>query len=143
MVYNSLIPKDIEKAKNYLDQIISRGSKFELKKIVNYRTALQNRALHKFFGIIADRLNDLGHECIVQRLDDLVGMPYTTNLVKENVWKVVQIDLFDIESTTKINTEQINQIADVIIKFYAEKGIIVDFPRKELKELKELENNQK
>ena len=40
--------------------------------------------------------------------------------------------LFDIESTKNINTIQINEIVDVISKFFGERGVIIEFPSVEM-----------
>ena len=39
--------------------------------------------------------------------------------------------MFDIESTKDINTKQMNEIIDVIDKFFAERGVYVQFPDKD------------
>ena len=51
--------------------------------------------------------------------------------------------LFGIKSTTKINTDKINKIADVVSKFFAERGVYVEFPTKDLMISAELEKEQK
>ena len=61
----------------------------------------------------------------------VLEMRYTPDLVKNHIWRPIQETLFDIKSTTKINTEQINEIMDVLIKFFAERGIVLEFPNKE------------
>ncbi|MBL4703470.1 MAG: hypothetical protein JKY54_03055, partial [Flavobacteriales bacterium] len=48
--------------------------------------------------------------------------------VKEFIWKPIQNALFDIKSTTKLDTKEINEIIDVITKYFGDKGITVDFP---------------
>ena len=142
MLLDGAKKKDIAKAHDKIDAIGRKGSKFELKEIVKYRTTLQNRALHKFFKIISDALNEQGNEFIFTGLKGNISTMYTSEIVKNHIWKVVQVGLFNVESTTKINTKQINRISDVLIKHLGENGIIVDFPRDELKELKELEESK-
>ncbi len=53
---------------------------------------------------------------------------YTPSIVKEFFWKPLQLTLFDFESTTKLTTQQMNDIIDIISKFFAEKGINLPFP---------------
>ena len=102
---------------------------FELKKLSNSRTSKQNRALHLYFKFVSDELNNLGLEFHYQglRIDNLSSR-YTENIVKEFIWRPIQIALFDVESTTKINTIQMNEIIDVIKKHFSEKGIYLAFP---------------
>jgi len=93
------------------------------------RTTKQNSSLHKFFSIISDQLNDMGAEFNYTGIKGVeMSMPYTPTLIKETLWKPIQIALFDFESTTQLDTKQINQIVDVINKFFSERGVSIDFP---------------
>ena len=62
--------------------------------------------------------------------NDLIEIPITMEMVKEDIWRKIQISLFDIKSTTKITSREINQIIDVITEWLSQKGIRVDFPNK-------------
>ncbi len=53
---------------------------------------------------------------------------YTKEIVKNFIWRPSQLLMFGIESTKHINTEQINELIDVITKYFAEKGIEIPFP---------------
>ena len=53
---------------------------------------------------------------------------YTPDLVKNFVWRPIQTALFDIESTTKIGTQEIDKIIDVITKFFSDRGVYLPFP---------------
>ena len=57
-----------------------------------------------------------------------LSMRYNGTIVKEYFWKPIQLALFEIESTTKLNTTQMNEIIDVVTKFFADKGVIIPFP---------------
>jgi hypothetical protein len=82
--------------------------------------------------IISEQLNELGMEYIYFGLKGAeISLRYTPELVKMFFWKPIQVALFDFDSTTKLTTEQMNQIIDVIIKFFGDKGIIVEFPSEE------------
>ena len=93
------------------------------------RTTAQNRALHLYFTFISDELNNLGLEFEYQGLNikDL-SIPYTPKIVKDFVWRPIQVALFDKESTTKLNSKEINTIIDVITKFFGERGVYLEFP---------------
>ena len=95
------------------------------------------RVKDKALGVISNK--DGGFkvplEFQYQGLEGLdLSIMYTPNIVKEFIWRPIQIALFNIESTTKINTKQINKIVDVITKWFGEKGVYIDFPRKEFKD---------
>ena len=139
MLHNLQNPKEVEKAKQRLNSFIERGKTIDLIEKMNTRTTNQNSALHLLFTVISSQLNELGIEYQYLGLKgQVLSMMHTPHLVKEFVWKPIQRALFDIESTTKINTMQINQIVDVLTKFFADKGILIMFPSKE--QLKNLIN---
>ena len=69
----------------------------------------------------------------------VLSMMHTPHLVKNFIWRPIQLALFDIESTKKINTEQINKIVDVLTKYFGDKGVEIQFPSKEV--LKKLIEN--
>ena len=132
MLLNLQNDKDVEKAKQKLADHIKAGKTIDLIEKMNTRTTKQNSALHMLFTIISEQLNEMGVEF---QYSGISGKSFSTrhtpNLVKEFVWRPLQIALFDIKSTTKINTQQINEIVDVLAKYFAEKGIVIQFPSKE------------
>lgn len=101
-------------------------------KEIKKRTNSQNSALHLFFDMISFALNELNQEfCYTGVTGRELSMMYTPNLVKTMFWHPIQTALFDTKSTTELNNEQINQISDIIIKFFAEKSVVLEFPSKE------------
>ena len=100
---------------------------FKVKK--NTRSLQQNKALHKFFGLISDKLNEMGIEFVYTGLKgNELRMQYTPDIVKDFFWRPIQKTLFDIDSTTEINTKQMNEVVDVITLFFADKGVVIEFP---------------
>jgi len=89
------------------------------------RTSQQNKALHLFFTWISDILNETGNTFI-----NAMGIEtlFTPILIKEIYWKPLQKQLYGADSTTKLNTEQINIIADSIILHFSEVGFTFEFP---------------
>ena len=119
-------------AKFYLKTLIEQGKTIELKALRESRTTKQNSSLHKFYVIICDVLNEMGLDFEYTGLKGYkLSIRHTPTIVKDFIWRPIQIALFDIESTKDINTKQLNEIAEVIIKYFAEKGIYIDFPRKQ------------
>lgn len=129
MIVKTSSNTDVQKAKEYFNKLLTQDCKFELKKIVQTRSSLQNSSLHLFFVFIANELNNLGMTFSYDGLK-LKGLEsrYTTLIVKEFIWRPIQIAMFDIQSTKKINTQQINEIIDVIIKYFGDRGINIEFP---------------
>lgn len=132
MIYYSDKDIDAKKARTKLDYFIKEGKVFELKQKKVTRTLKQNNALHKFFEIVANELNNIGEEFTYQGLSvDAISTMYTPDIVKNFFWRPIQIALFDIKSTTDLESKQIDKIIDVITKFFGEKGVYVEFPNKE------------
>jgi len=122
----------LNKAVTRFNYLVGKKSTIDLTELSDKRSSLQNRSLHKFFIIIADELNELGMEFQYFGLKGTVlSTRYTTNIVKNHFWRPVQQTLFNIESTKDIDTKQINEITDVIVKFFGEKGVYVEFPNRE------------
>lgn len=93
------------------------------------RSSLQNRALHKYFELIAIELNELGQEfCYTGISGKQLQMRYTQSIIKEMFWKPIQQTMFGTNTTTKLDTKQINEIVDVFSKFFAERGVVLSFP---------------
>ena len=92
------------------------------------RTSKQNQALHLFFSLFAELLNEHGLD---QRkfLKPGIEIPWTKESVKEQIWRPIQIAMFDKESTTELETREINQEFDVLNRNLAEKhGLHLPFP---------------
>lgn len=121
-----------DRCNDRLSFLLKHNKLIELKEIKKTRSNQQNRALHLFFTYISDELNELGMEFTYVGLNTPeISTMYTPELVKNFVWRPIQMALFNIESTTKLNTEQMNQIIDVITKFLGDKGVYIEFPNVE------------
>jgi hypothetical protein len=132
MILNFQIETDVVKGRDKLEFFIKNGYTVDLTKKGNTRTTRQNSALHLLFTIVSSQLNEMGVEYKYFGLKgQVLEMRHTPKIVKDFIWRPIQIALFDIESTRKINTEQINEIVDVLVKFFSERGIVIQFPSKE------------
>lgn len=130
---------EVVKHINTLD--MSKEWRVEVKKKVNQRTKTQNAALHLFFTWCAEELSNIGLTFNYVGLKGLeLEIPYTAELFKDCVWRPIQKTLFDIESTTELDTEKINKILDVLIYFFAKNGIEIHFPNQFDLMIKQLEN---
>ena len=132
MQYNLSDVVEQNDAKLYFKKLIEQKKTIELKALRESRTAKQNSSLHKFYVIICEVLNEMGLDFEYTGLKGYkLSIRHTPTIVKDFIWRPIQMALFDIESTKDINTKQLNEIAEVIIKYFAEKGIHIDFPRKQ------------
>jgi hypothetical protein len=101
----------------------------ELKHIKKTRSNTQNRALHLWIKHISDELNEMGQTFHYQGITgNTFELPFNEHLVKEFTIKPIIKTLFNIDSTTKLTTENINQLIDVINKFMSDKGVCLPWP---------------
>ncbi len=132
MILNLKNENEVSKAKDKLGYFIKKGKIIDMTEKKNTRSTKQNSALHLLFTIISSQLNEMGIDFQYFGLKgQQLSMRHTPHLVKEMVWKPIQMALFDIKSTTKINTTQINEIVDVLTNFFGERGIVIEFPSRE------------
>ena len=129
MKYNLHNTSELEAFKFKVEYLIINKKTVELKQLKPTRTSRQNAALHKYFIFIADELNELGMEFQYFGVSGKqLSMRYNATIVKDYFWRPIQLTLFEIESTTKLNTVQMNEIIDVITKFFSDKGVLIPFP---------------
>lgn len=144
MIYDFKKESDINKARYKFEKLVSGGHKIELKQLTRKRSLNQNRALHLLFTNISDQLNELGETFIYRGWKgEEMEMSFTPELIKNSLWRPIQRTLFNIESTTDLDTKMINQILDIITKFFAEKGIPIVFPSQFELYLKQLNEQNK
>ena len=93
------------------------------------RTTQQNKALHKFFEMLADSLNEQGLDMRVVLKED-AEIPWTKESVKNHLWRPLQKALEGKESTTEMDTKDPSEIHQVLMKHLGEKlGVpYIDFP---------------
>jgi len=131
MIYDLQNDREIQAFNDKCLYFKKQGKTVDLIEKKNTRTNQQNKALHLLYTIMTNQLNELGLTYKYYGLKgQIIETRYTTHIVKEFFWRPIQIALFDIKSTTKINTTHINEIMDVIINFFAEKGVVIEFPNK-------------
>jgi len=90
------------------------------------RTSQQNRALHKYFALVAATLNaeNLGVTVVLKP-----DTEWSADGVKEMMWKPVQKAVLGKTTTTKLTTEELTEIYDVMNKVLSERfDIHIEFP---------------
>jgi hypothetical protein len=97
------------------------------------RTEQQNRALHKYFDLLAQELNGAGFN-VQLVLKEKVDIDWTPSLVKEVLWRSAQRIILGKESTTQLaKQEDIDRVYDHLNRHLSEKfGVHVEFPSTEL-----------
>lgn len=95
------------------------------------RTIKQNSAMHLFFQMVADELNGVGVPFTTKSITKNVEIEHewTGTMVKEFIWRPIQIAKLGVGSTTGLSTVQIDEVADPIIRWLGTAhGIGVQFP---------------
>ena len=95
------------------------------------RTIQQNRALHKYCKNLSEALNDAGLDAR-ETLKPEVEIPWTPEMVKELMFKPIMKAMLEKESTTELNTGEVNKVYEVLNRHTAQKlGVSVEFPSEE------------
>lgn len=142
MIYDLKEKREYNNAIESLKTMREFNCMVKIDQVKKTRSNLQNSALHLFFTFISNDLNEMGMTYTCEFVKD-VEVPYTPSLVKEVFWKPIQITLFEKESTTSITTSEMNTIIDVVVKFFADRGIEIHFPSKFNKYIDELNKLEK
>lgn len=92
------------------------------------RTAAQNRAIHLMYTMIAQSLNEAGFD-MKRTLKKDVAIPWNPTTVKEYLWRPIQKAQLGKESTTELNTKEIDEVFDTLNRHLGEvTGVHVPFP---------------
>ena len=106
------------------------------------RTVQQNKALHLYFQMVADTLNDAGLD-MRKTLKPTVSIDWTGETVKEYMWRPVMKTQLGKTSTTELDTAEITRVWETINRFLGENhGVTQSFPSIEQIMLKQLENEE-
>jgi hypothetical protein len=97
------------------------------------RTIQQNKALHLYFTMLANALNEAGLD-MKKTLKPEVDIPWTTESVKKHLWKPIQEVILEKESTTELDTKDPTLVYEVLNRHMSEKfGISVEWPTQDSK----------
>lgn len=103
-----------------------------IEKKTNKRTLRQNNALHLFFQLLANELNNSGLD-MRNVLKKDIDISWTLENVKEYLWRPVQVALLKKKSTTKLTTDEIDKVYDMLNRHLGQKfGLpCIPFPSEE------------
>lgn len=106
-----------------------RGATVEIREIKPTRSNQQNRAIHLYCTMCAEALNDSGEYFVYLDYKNVqCEIPWSGDMFKQYWIKPIIKVLYEIDSTTKLKTNEIDQVIDVISKRFGEIGIEVSFP---------------
>jgi len=100
-----------------------------IEKRTDKRTIIQNAALHKYFSLVSESLNDAGLDMkqIIK-----ADVEWSMIAVKSYMWKPLQKAILNKESTTLLKKDEIDVVYSNMNRLTASKfGINIDFPSQE------------
>ena len=97
----------------------------------DHRTSQQNRAMHKYFTLLADALGAAGLD-MKKTLKPEIDIPWTEYAVKDHLWRPIQRAMLDKESTTELEPSEVSQVYEVLSRHLGQRfGIHVPFPSRD------------
>jgi len=97
----------------------------------NLITDKQMKALHLWFGLVAEALNEAGFD-MRKFIKEGVDIPWTKTMVKEHLWRPVQEIHLKKKSVKKLEKQQIDEIYEILNRVIGERtGIHIPFPSQE------------
>ena len=100
----------------------------EVKGEKALRTAQQNKALHLWFKMWVDAMNDSGFD-MSKTLAHKAEIPWTPESFKEYVWRPVQKAYTEKLSSTKLDKKQVSEVAEIVTRHLSQiTGICIPFP---------------
>ncbi len=92
------------------------------------RTLQQNAAMHLYFTQLAEALNDSGYD-MRATLKESIEIPWTSQSIKEYLWRPIQKLQLGKESTTELTSQEIDKVYEVLNRAIGTKtGVHVPFP---------------
>ena len=108
-----------------------------MEKKIKY-TRKQHNAIFVYCEDVAKKFNASGQD-MRKVLKPEVEIPWTKESVYKFMWKKVQEAMFDSDSITKLETDQVSAIYETLNRHTAKRGVSAKFPSKEEDMLNELE----
>ena len=123
----------INEAIKQLAEIVPNGEfEIQIKKLPKTRTALQNRALHKYFDLIANEMN-LKDLTVQEVLSHGIERHWDRESVKALLWKPLQKAVTGNNETSTADTKAYSKVYMYLSHFLATKfGITTPFPQREI-----------
>ena len=89
----------------------------------------QNKAMHLYFEMLAESLNDAGLDMKTVFERKTMEVPWTKESVKACLWKPIQDAMYEVDKTSKLETHQVAQVYEVLNRHIANNfGLYVPFP---------------
>ena len=92
-------------------------------------TTQQNNALHLYFKLLADDLNESGFDQLTFPWKEGARLNWTAESVKENLWNPIQSAMLNEKQTSKLKKEDVDKVYQTLARHLAETtGVTTSFP---------------
>ena len=128
IVDGKIVASKLSRFKQDLIDLEGKEVWISIEKFKKFRSDQQNRALHLYFNLLAEELNQHGMD---MKHFLKVDISWSGLMVKELLWKPLQKIHLGEKSTTRLKTEDINKIWDILNRVITERSggnINVAFP---------------
>lgn len=124
-----LVPTNKRDFSEFLEKNDKKLMWAEFHRTTGIRTSDQNRALHKYFALLAKELNDAGYT-VQLVLKQKVDIDWDASKVKELIWRPAQEAITGKKSTAILDkVSEITEVWEHLTRHLGEKfGIHLDFP---------------
>lgn len=120
---------NVKAIRNYLAQVDGKELVVSIDKETGVRSGPQNSALHVYYEHLATALNEKNLGCKFILGDKTVELDWTPNLIKEMIWRPIQIALTGKTSTTQLDkVSEIDKIYDHLNRLFSNEPFMVHVP---------------
>lgn len=104
----------------------------ELHLAAGTRTTQQRKAIEVYCRLLADALNAAGFDMRTFPWREGLSVPWTQTAIKEKFWKPTQDAMLGKESSTQLETKEVNVIYEAVDAAISSRtGVHVEFPSKD------------
>lgn len=112
--------------------IPKKGLLFQWGRIKNVRSLKQNNALHLYFEMLANSLNEADLLIRMDFLGKSIEVPWCKETVKEHIWGKAMVAATGKTSTTELERHEVSEIYDILnAHFSTHHGLYVAFPERD------------
>jgi len=96
-----------------VEELTANGKKVQFFWLTSAnRTAQQNRALHNYYQRLSKALNEGGYT--FEQVIDKPQIPWTSEIVKNNLWRKIQVSMTGKQSTRDLSTAQVSEVYEAM-----------------------------
>ena len=96
-----------------VEELTANGKKVQFFWLTSAnRTAHQNRALHNYYQRLSKALNEGGYT--FEQVIDKPQIPWTPEIVKNNLWRKIQVSMTGKNSTRDLSTAEVGEIYEAM-----------------------------